>query len=787
MNLIRVLNIPLLISGVVLVMTLLLQWIGSAENFRRSHFWTQLEWASYDARLNYARSYHEKDFSDFGFINVNDNTIAALSDGSYGYEFGLYWPRMIYGKALDELTAQETKVVGFDIIFAENRPDHDVYVLDGMTSDEYFMESVYNAENVILAGARGVLPPMGFQLRAAGLGNVAIMRDPDGSLRRTRAFEDFILWDPLFRSKARAHNWLAQFEANQVIYKDPDDQSVQLVIPVNEDGEYDARLLNSDPDASDALSKLEGIEDASNGMDVIGIAFEKKRVWDMGIAAAALYLGLDLENAEVVPGEYIRLSGPEGVSRVIPIDDENAFMIPWQARIDEQNAQNEFYVKQVPFEQLLLNDYLREYQSDTKVADLFRDRIVFVGSTAVGGDLTDLGPTPIGKETYLVSKHFNVAKAILDDSFIIKLSYWAEIALIILMCGLSASLSWKGKALRASMMVLILTVVYAALALYFFVAQQVWVPVVLPLGGAFLMNHVCIVSYRVVQEQKERQRVRSVFSKIVSPSVVNELLLAKSLSLGGLRCRLTVFFADVRGFTEMTDKTQAQVERQIEEFNMEGAEADRMRDTVAREVLSTVNLYLGIISDVIRKYDGTLDKYMGDCVMAFWNAPVQKKHHALDCVRAAIESQLTIKKLNEKREQENIRRAIENEERAAVGEKPLFLLPVLTLGTGINTGNVTVGLMGSERNILNYTVFGREVNLASRLEGVSGRGRIVISEMTYRDLLRDDPKLGARCKELESVMVKGIADAVKIYEVPWRDVEQEFDTTELRNALNLSH
>lgn len=780
--------IPLFITFIVLVLTLALQWIGDEESFRRSHFWTQIEWSTYDARLNFARNYRDKNFDDFGFVNVNDETIEALSDGSYGYQFGLYWPRLIYGTAVKELKAQGAEVIGFDIIFAENRPDHDVFVVDGMTSDEYFMESIYNAENVVLAGARGVLPPMGFQLRASGLGNVAIMRDPDGSLRRTRAFEDFILWDPLFRNKARAHNWLVEFESDRVVYKDPDTQEVTLEIPVNEDAEYDARLLNSDPDDSAVLEALEGFDETGNDMEVLGIAYEKKRVWDMGLIAAARKLGLDLENAEITPGDRILLKDAEGsVTREIPIDRDNAFMIPWQARIDEKGANGKFFVDQVPFEQLLLNDYIRENEPEMEVSDLFQDKVVFIGSTAVGGDLTDLGPTPIGKETYLVSKHFNVAKAILDNSFIYRTPKWAESILILVMCTLAAALTWKGKALRASLMVLGLTAVYVIGALWLFVESQIWVPVTLPLGGAFLMNHVCIVSYRVIQEQKERQRVKTVFSKIVSPSVVNELLLAESLSLGGSRRRLTVFFADVRGFTEMTDKSQALVEQQIEEYGLQGAEAEQMREIVARDVLSTVNLYLGIISDVIRKYDGTLDKYMGDCVMAFWNAPIINEKHALSCVRAAVESQLTIKKLNEIREQENIRRSIENEERFQRGDKPLFMLPVLTLGTGINTGEVTVGLMGSERNILNYTVFGREVNLASRLEGVSGRGRIVISENTYRDLLRDDPKLGARCRELDPVMVKGIADPVKIYEVPWRDVESDFDTTELQNALRSSH
>jgi class 3 adenylate cyclase len=96
------------------------------------------------------------------------------------------------------------------------------------------------------------------------------------------------------------------------------------------------------------------------------------------------------------------------------------------------------------------------------------------------------------------------------------------------------------------------------------------------------------------------------------------------------------------------------------------------------------------------------------------------------------------------------------------------MLSVLSLGSGINSGVVTVGLMGSQDHILNYTVFGREVNLASRLEGVSGRGRIIISESTYRELQKEDAALAAACLEQPPVTVKGFRQPVNIYEVPWR-------------------
>ena len=140
-------------------------------------------------------------------------------------------------------------------------------------------------------------------------------------------------------------------------------------------------------------------------------------------------------------------------------------------------------------------------------------------------------------------------------------------------------------------------------------------------------------------------------------------------------------------------------------------------------------------------------------------------------MRAAIEAQRAMHALNQQRAQTNQQREQENLKRTSSGLEPLPLLPVLLLGTGINTGPATAGLMGSAEAESNYTVFGREVNLASRLEGASGRGRIFISETTYEHLLRDDSALAATCVPLEPVKVKGFRSAVKVYEVPWRPAE----------------
>jgi adenylate cyclase len=293
----------------------------------------------------------------------------------------------------------------------------------------------------------------------------------------------------------------------------------------------------------------------------------------------------------------------------------------------------------------------------------------------------------------------------------------------------------------------------------------------MPVGGSMAVTHVCLITYLVRFEQRERRRTKDIFGKVVSPDVVRELLDAETLSVSGARRRLTVFFADVRGFTPMTDAMQQRAADYVARHSLSGEAATKYFDAQAGEILETVNLYLGLIAVQVKKHGGTLDKYIGDCVMAFWGAPVENPRHAVCCVRAVIEAQRTILAVNKDREAENRRREEENLRRASKGEELRPMRDILSLGSGINTGVMTVGLMGSDAHLVNYTVFGREVNLASRLESASGRGRILIGETTYADLLRDDPPLAATCIRQPPIQLKGFRESITTYEVPWRPAE----------------
>ena len=735
----------------VILVLLVLALVGGLR-LRNPDFFDRLERMTYDLRVRTAQKFPAPTATNLAFVSMEDSSIAAIRHGLLGRPYGLYWPRHVYGRLVEELSAQGAKAIAFDVLFGELRPDHapvEMVVGDPIESDDFFALQMRRAGNVISAFTTEVTPPDLFTTNSLALGDISTEKDSDGVLRRIKSFN--LKWHPAFKSAARQlgiNLENARIEPDKILLPQPDGKD--FTVTLDHDGNFD-------------LADFVG--------DEIPKGWKRHdqpctRVWDLGIVIAAQDLNLDLDRAEVdLSRGKIILRGANGVERTIPVDAKGYFYINWQL------AATSASLARAPVENLLRQDKLRLLGQTEGLRDDFRGKLVVVGSAAQGNDLTDRGATPLENDTLLVSKHWNVANSVITGRFIQRTTLITEMALIIFLGLLAAFLTWQLRAFTASATTLLLICGYIGLTFFVFVEFRFWLPIIFPVIGAILCEHVSLVTYRVVFEEREQRRVKSVFSKIVAPTVVNELLKAEKLSLGGARCEVSVFFADVRGFTTLTDQMQEQVAEFVRHSQLDAAAAEKCFDESARETLETVNLYLAAVADSVKKYNGTLDKYIGDCVMAFWNAPVSDAKHALNCVRAAIDAQRAIFELNQKRLAQNASREIENRARASAGLPPRPMLVALQLGTGINTGLVTVGLMGSDAHIYNYTVFGREVNLASRLEGVSGSGRIIISDTTYNHLLRLDPKLASTCAELFPVTVKGIRNAVRIYEVPWQTKE----------------
>ncbi len=663
---------PALIAAVVILLV-------SITAVSRLDFFERLERMTYDWRARTALHFPSQVSTKLGFALVDDETIDAVKSGELGYRYGLYWPRHVYGRLVNELSAQGAEVIAFDVLFGERREDHAPLMVDEnlVESDEYFTNELRRAGNVLIAATDNLTPPDFFATNAAAVGHVSTEKDSDGILRRAKAFTN-------------------------------------------------------------------------------------DRVWHMGILLAAHHLKLDLNHADVdLAHGRITLRGEGGIERVIPVDRDGFFYVDWALRPQDHRLTIE------PVHSLLRQNRLRKLGESSEPQVDWRGKLVIIGSSAQGNDLTDLGATPLDKNTLLVSKHWNVANSVLTGRFIHPASFTMQIVLIALVGIVTALLSVKMRVVPGLLAVLCLAAGYSVICLGVYVQQRLWLPMILPLAGALFVQYALLITYRVVFEQREQRRVKAIFSKVVSPNVAKELLGREHLSLGGARCELTVFFADVRGFTELTDAAQEQVAEFVRVHKLDGEAAEAAINESARETLDTVNTYLALVADTVKKHDGTLDKYIGDCVMAFWGAPTAQPQHALNCVRAAIDSQRALYELNQRRVTENMQREIENKARISAGLPAKPMLAILSLGTGINTGSVTAGLMGSADHIFNYTVFGREVNLASRLEGVSGRGRIIIGEATYAALLRDDPALAARCVEQEPTKPKGFQKPVRNFEVPW--------------------
>ncbi len=734
------------------------QLLRRSEGWQRIDILQRIEWVSLDWRFGWAASRAQA--PHVALVQVDDATIAHLGDGdvirrtasdgvSQREFWNMPWPRMpTYGRALRELRAEGAVAVGFDVLFQELQREESRYAMDLEFADELKRPGAA----AILAIAPDGDPAPLFQLQAAAVGGVETFKDADSVYRRVRAYSDFRQLNPQFERFAIQRAWKFNLSRDQqVLHLETGPQTNRVVqdIVVSEPGTVrlpTGRFATEWP------------------------LFITNRTWQLGLVLAAYPLGLDLKRSGIVAQELLLRSTNGVVVRRIPVDGFGCFSVNWSltlSHIHESGLMEKL-------EDLIQRDVARTNAMgppDRVATNRLAGRIVVIGSMASAKSLSDQGATPLDSTDFLVGTHLNVAQQVLMDESVRRLRFRWVAALMACLATLACWVTWNLRGVWSPLVILALGGAWLSTALWAFLAHRWMLPVAHPLVAGLLLPYGAMVSARAVFEQRERHRVRSVFAKMVSPEIVQEMLGSGRIELGGARREVSVFFADVRGFTDLTDRAQAEAEHYVQEQGITGAAAEEYYEARAHDVLDTVNLYLGAIADVVKFHQGTLDKYIGDCVMAFWGAPVANPRHAVCCVVAAIDAQRIVARLNAVRGRENDRRTTENRERLEKKHPKLPLLPLLALGTGVNSGVVTVGLMGSDAHIVNYTVFGREVNLAARLEGVSGYSRIVIGDSTFRALVQHAPALARMCRPLEPVPVKGFRAPVKVFEVPWQESE----------------
>jgi len=348
-------------------------------------------------------------------------------------------------------------------------------------------------------------------------------------------------------------------------------------------------------------------------------------------------------------------------------------------------------------------------------ADVFRDKVVFVGIGFSG--LVDVFQTPFGAGSLRgIQLHASVADSILSDRFLRPGSWPTAVAATVasaLVIGLmSAALPFSAAAIGTAALV----VAWSLIALAAF-DRGVWLVMAQPVLATALALFAG-TAYRYFVEDAEKRRVSRLFGRFVSRDVYKQLMANPGLAeLGGGRREMTVLFSDLRGFTSITEKGQPE------------------------ELVEQLNEYFTRMVDVVFRNGGTVDKFVGDMVMALFGAPLDDPDHADHAVTAAVEMVQELKVLNER----------------WLGEGRVLL----DIGVGINSGGMIAGNIGSSA-IMAYTVIGDNVNLASRLESLNKdyHTRIIISEAT-RSRLRKS----YAARPLGGVVVKGKTQPVDIFEV----------------------
>jgi adenylate cyclase len=364
--------------------------------------------------------------------------------------------------------------------------------------------------------------------------------------------------------------------------------------------------------------------------------------------------------------------------------------------------------------------------SGIKATGVFKDKIVLVGPTFA--EAQDIHTTPFSGETddkgvklgqtAGVEIHADILDTILSRSFIQRLPVSTSILWIFILVMLTAFISIRLRPLVSPLVMLVIITINLALAMAAFSNGNLIAPLFLPTLAVVAATLTTMV-FRVLTEERRSHHIKSMFSRYVSPKVVEEMVKnpKAAATLGGNKQIVTVMFSDIRNFTTMSEQLQPE------------------------QVVELLNEYFQDMTDVIFAHDGTVDKFIGDAIMAVFGAPVAHDDDPLRAVKSGLDMLQALETLNAKW--------------AVQGRR------TIAIGVGINTGDAIVGNMGSTQ-AMGYTVIGDTVNLASRLEGLNKelKTSLLISESTYRyvkDHIEATPYSG--------VKVKGKAEEMTVYAV----------------------
>ncbi len=349
-------------------------------------------------------------------------------------------------------------------------------------------------------------------------------------------------------------------------------------------------------------------------------------------------------------------------------------------------------------------------------SEIFKDKIVFVGANANAQALQDVKRTPISDTFSGVDIQATNLDNIINNEFYKNTSELYNIlnvALVfiiafVLVCALPIPI-----AILSCACLMFMYLIFA----FFMFSNKIAINLILP--EVFILFAIgCAYSYRYLLEGRKKEKIQSAMSKYLSRDVMQNVVNnIDSVKLGGKRANVTVLFADIRGFTSISERLSAE------------------------EVTKILNEYFTAIVPIIEKHNGILNKFMGDAVLAVFGEPIENNHHALDAVKCADNMLKKVKQLQEKWLDEG--------------------KPKIEIGVGISTGEAFVGNIGSEER-LEYTVIGDTVNTASRIENYNKvyRTKFLISQETFEQVQKHVDVI-----KIREVSIRGKAKKINIYEV----------------------
>jgi adenylate cyclase len=485
--------------------------------------------------------------------------------------------------------------------------------------------------------------------------------------------------------------------------------------------------------AYDPIITFSALSAASRGLGYLNISFDRDGVYrrvpllfryhesfypSFAFRAVCDYLGVTPDRVILKPGSSLTLKDarrPGGEPRdiVIPIDHSANMLVNYVGplvRDDKVHSMLHFNFA----------DILRASDDRTELdmwGDVLGGKIAVVSEVRTGA--SDVGPIPTDNQFPLSGVHSNSINTILTGNFLREAGgvemVLVELAVMIVLVTLALRLSSRNFSLGSFGLIVVYFLAAGLVFLYANLILNVLRPILQVGLAAFT-----VIAYRYVNEQKEKEVLRRTFEAYFPPAVVRKIMLNPSLvTAAGQKKELTILFSDIKSFTTHSSMLTPD------------------------EIQKLLNEYFDSMVEIVFKYEGTVDKFIGDGLMVFFGDPEPQPDHAVRCVKAAIEMQQKCRELKARWVQE--------------GKFPLMIR------IGINTGPVVVGNMGSDRR-LSYTVLGADVNLAQRLEANAPVEGIMIAQRTYEFVKDRIPT-----RPLEPIMVKGLDKPIKVYEVVVQD------------------